>query len=105
MHDEMLRSEGVVDGAIGSLMGQLTSSKDYLDEFSDLLREADSFIVGDSADEWVSKLQSLIDGPTTVDDTLIEQVRAIVKTHDDAKPDMLVWLEQHRDEEVFTIGW
>lgn len=105
MHDEMLRSEGIVDGAIGGLMGQLTAQQDYFDEFQELVREADSYIVGSSNDEWPRRVQDLIDGPTEVDDTLIEQARAIVKTHDDAEADFLLWLEQHRGDEVFSIGW
>lgn len=105
MHDEMLRSEGVVDGAIGSAMGQLTSSQDYMEEFHDLLGDADSVVVGLSDEEWARKVADLIDGPTEVDDTLVRQVEAIMELHEDAESRVLGWVNNHHGEEIFSIHW
>ena len=49
MHDEMLRSEGVIGGP----MNQLLSSNDYFDALVNLATDADSYIVGSDLDEFL----------------------------------------------------
>lgn len=105
MHDEMLQSEGVVDGAFGSLMGQLTKGHDYMDEFNDLLQDADSVVVGGSEHTWARKVSGLIDGPTEVDDVLVKQLEVIVESFEGADPKVLEWVTDHRGEEIFSIHW
>jgi len=53
MHDEMLRSEGVIGGA----MDQLLSSNDYFGEFVNLATDADSYIVGSDLDEFPTRIR------------------------------------------------
>lgn len=106
MHDEMLRSEGRLNGGMGGLMGQLMSDTDYFDEFTDLVREADSIIVGnDVRDDGAQDIADLFDGVTEVTETKIKQASATVANSEDVSPEVVEWLEAHEGEEVFAIHW
>lgn len=107
MTDEMLRAEGHLSGdPMGSLMGQLTASKDYHRELQELLREADSIIVGnDVRDDGAQEVADLFNPPAEVTDTKISQVSATIASSEDVSPEVVEWLEDHEGEEVFAIHW
>lgn len=106
MHDEMLRSEGHLGGgAVGSLMEQLTSDEDYFEEFTDLLSESDSIVVGASYDDGPRDVADLFDGATEVTDRKIAQVRATVENADDVGGEVVEWLEERQGGEVLAIHW
>lgn len=107
MTDEILRSEGHMGGGpMGSLMGQLNSSKDYFEELNNLLHEADSIVVGnDIRDDGPQDVADLFDGPTEVTERKIKQVSATIANSEDVSPEVLEWLETHEGGEVLVIHW
>ena len=106
MHDEMLRSEGHLHGGMGGVMGQLTSSADYFDEFMEVVRDADSIIVGnDIDDDGAQDVADLFDGVTEVTERKVKQVSATVANSEDVDPEVVEWVEAREGEEVFAIHW
>ena len=106
MHDEMLRSEGHLEGGMGGVMGQLMSSQDYFDEFMDLVRDADSIIVGnDMDDDGAQEVADLFDGVTEVTEPKIRQTSATIANTEDVSPEVVEWVEEREGEEVFAIHW
>lgn len=106
MHDEMLRSEGHLNGGMGGIMGQLTSSQDYFDEFHDIVRDADSIIVGnDMDDDGAQEIADLFDGVTEVTEKKVAQASATIANSEDVSPEVVEWLEEHEGSEVFAIHW
>lgn len=101
MHDEMLRSEGIIGGPLS----QLTSGLDYFEEFIDAIDNADSFNVGSSLDDGPNDVADLFSGVTEVTGREIAQVEAIVNDADDLEQNLVEWLEEHEGEEVFSIHW
>lgn len=99
MTDEMLHSEGVTGGPFGQLMGP-----DYFEEFTDLLVEAPSQVVGnDVRDEHASKVRNTINGTETVDRSTIDKIEAVTNGADNQEQ-ILEFLREHEGEEVFVVS-
>jgi len=102
----MLRSEGHLDGGMGGIMAQLTSSEDYFEELNNLIHDADWVIVGnDVRDDGAEEIAQLFDGVTEVTETKIKQARVTVEESGSVSDSVVEWLEEHKGEEVFQIHW
>jgi hypothetical protein len=106
MTDEMLRSEGHLNTGMTGVLGQLQSNKDYFEEFSDLIHEADSVIVGNGVhDDGARDVADLFDGTEEVTERKVKQVSATVFNSDDVSMEVVEWLEDRVGEEVICIHW
>ena len=106
MTDEMLRSEGHLEGGEAGPMNQLMSDNDYFDEMVDCAIEADSVTVGnDVRDDGAQEIAELFDGVTTVTDAELEEAATIIAKTEDVSGTVIDWLKDHKGDEVFTIHW
>lgn len=104
MHMEMLKSEGVIGGPLA----QLVSNDDYFDDFTDLLSENDSVVVGSSLDEWPDEVANVFNGVERIDNLLMNQVEVILdeyEVEDDDRDRLIEFLSSHIGEEAFTVHW
>jgi len=105
MTDEMLRSEGHLDGGIAGVMGQLMNGPDYFEELNDLMRESDSHIVGNSLDDGPSDIADIFEGVTEVTSRVVEQAQVIAEDSEDLNGEVVEWLYDNKGEEVFAVHW
>lgn len=94
-------------GVIGGPLGQLTQSLD-IDRELELLRNAPTYSVGESTEEFPSKVSDLISGPTEIDETFIEVLTTAALETDvnqSELEDLRDFLSKHKGNEVFTKGW
>ena len=93
--------------ALGAKGGPLASLKynDSFDDAMDVVNDLDSFIVGSTRDDWVMEVQEFLGDTHVVDDVLIDQMKVIIGSYDDANDDVLDWLDDKSDEEIFTVGY
>lgn len=97
--DEMNRAILMELGAIGGPLASLASTASFEDA-TDAARDAPSYIVGNSSEQFPSDMLNIVGHVQEVDDDLIDKIDA--HAPDD---DIIDFLEEHRGEEVFTVGW
>lgn len=105
MHDDMLRSEGVLGVGVVGLLDQLTSDEDYMDEFTELLSESPNYIVGTSPNPFPDAVSDSIAGVETVDEGMIDTFQRLVSEYNVESDDLIEWLKDNEGEEVFVIHW
>ncbi len=94
-------------GVIGGPLGQLAHDID-IDRERRLLTDSPSYSVGESAEEFPSKVVELVTGPTEIDETVIEMLTTVALQTDVPESDieeLREFLAEHEGREMFTMGW
>lgn len=105
-----VRTDDVKEGHLAEVgvlgpMAQMTMTTPGISETMDVMSDLPSVIVGKSTRDFPPEVRRTFDEPREVTDSVIQQMKAAAKSADTDASNVIEWLEDHRGEDVFAVGY